>query len=38
MGKGDMKSKRGKINRGTYGASRPHKNQNIASKKEKANN
>ena len=25
MGKGDRKSKRGKINRGTYGKRRPHK-------------
>jgi ribosomal small subunit protein bTHX len=25
MGKGDRKSKRGKINKGTFGVSRPHK-------------
>lgn len=24
MGKGDQRSRRGKINRGTYGKSRPH--------------
>ncbi len=28
MGKGDMKSKKGKINRGSFGASRPKKKQN----------
>ncbi|MFC3881324.1 30S ribosomal protein THX [Algoriphagus namhaensis] len=28
MGKGDMKTKKGKINRGTYGASRPRKAKN----------
>ncbi|KPQ10483.1 MAG: hypothetical protein HLUCCX10_15700 [Algoriphagus marincola HL-49] len=28
MGKGDLKSKRGKINRGTFGASRPKKEAN----------
>lgn len=28
MAKGDMKTKRGKINRGTFGASRPRKNSN----------
>lgn len=35
MGKGDKKSKRGKISRGTFGASRPKKEQNKLSKKEK---
>lgn len=29
MGKGDKKSKRGKIVKGTYGANRPRKNKNI---------
>ncbi|WP_215226727.1 30S ribosomal protein THX [Echinicola shivajiensis] len=38
MGKGDMKTKRGKINRGTFGASRPHKNQNVKTRKEKLDN
>lgn len=33
MGKGDIKSKRGKINRGTFGASRPKKKQNKEAKK-----
>jgi len=33
MGKGDMKTKKGKINRGTFGASRPHKKQNKETKK-----
>ena len=28
MGKGDRKSKRGKIHRGTYGRRRPRKNKN----------
>ncbi|WP_446698875.1 30S ribosomal protein THX [Algoriphagus sp. NF] len=28
MGKGDLKSKRGKINRGTFGGSRPKKEAN----------
>jgi 30S ribosomal protein S31 len=28
MGKGDIKSKKGKINRGSFGASRPKKKQN----------
>ncbi|TDQ18911.1 SSU ribosomal protein S31P [Algoriphagus boseongensis] len=36
MGKGDIKSKKGKISRGTFGASRPKKKQNKASKKAKA--
>jgi 30S ribosomal protein S31 len=35
MGKGDKKSKRGKITRGTFGASRPKKEQNKQTKKEK---
>lgn len=35
MGKGDIKTKKGKINRGTFGASRPHKKQNKDTKKEK---
>ncbi len=25
MGKGDIRTRRGKINRGTYGKTRPHK-------------
>jgi ribosomal small subunit protein bTHX len=29
MGKGDKKSKRGKIIKGTYGANRPRKNKNV---------
>ena len=29
MGKGDKKSKRGKIVKGTYGANRPRKSKNI---------
>jgi len=29
MGKGDKKSKRGKIVKGTYGANRPRKDKNI---------
>lgn len=33
MGKGDIKSKRGKINRGTFGASRPKKEQNKEARK-----
>lgn len=28
MGKGDMKTKKGKINRGSFGASRPKRNAN----------
>jgi len=33
MGKGDMKTKRGKINRGTYGKTRPrNKKKNKAQK------
>ncbi|QDH80669.1 30S ribosomal protein THX [Echinicola soli] len=36
MGKGDMKTKRGKTHRGTFGKSRPRKNQNIATKKEQS--
>ncbi|WP_083796150.1 30S ribosomal protein THX [Algoriphagus machipongonensis] len=28
MGKGDMKTKKGKVNRGTFGASRPRKSAN----------
>ncbi len=32
MGKGDLKTKRGKIHRGTYGARRPRKTQNIKAK------
>ncbi|HLT07208.1 MAG TPA: 30S ribosomal protein THX [Cyclobacteriaceae bacterium] len=35
MGKGDKKTKRGKITRGTFGASRPKKEQNKITKKEK---
>ncbi len=33
MGKGDKKSKRGKIYKGTYGKSRPRKKKKIASAK-----
>ncbi len=34
MGKGDIKTRRGKINRGTYGKTRPHpKKKNKAEKK-----
>ncbi|MFP7754044.1 30S ribosomal protein THX [Thermodesulfobacteriota bacterium B35] len=33
MGKGDLRTKRGKINRGTFGNSRPRKKK--AGKKEK---
>ncbi len=29
MGKGDKKSKRGKIVKGTYGANRPRKSKNV---------
>jgi len=35
MGKGDMKSKKGKVSRGTFGASRPKKKQNKATRKAK---
>jgi len=35
MGKGDRKSKKGKINRGSYGNSRP-KQKNIVKTEEKA--
>jgi 30S ribosomal protein S31 len=28
MGKGDQRSRKGKINRGSYGKSRPHKDRN----------
>lgn len=35
MGKGDKKTKRGKISRGTFGASRPKKAQNRQTKKAK---
>ncbi|NVJ85658.1 MAG: 30S ribosomal protein THX [Algoriphagus sp.] len=35
MGKGDLKSKRGKINRGTFGASRPKKEANRKTRKAK---
>lgn len=33
MGKGDMKSKKGKVNRGSFGASRPKKKQNKLARK-----
>ncbi|WP_018474881.1 30S ribosomal protein THX [Echinicola pacifica] len=33
MGKGDIKSRRGKIKRGTFGKNRPHKSQNKVNKK-----
>lgn len=29
MGKGDIKTKRGKINKGSFGASRPKKEKNV---------
>ena len=35
MGKGDLKTKRGKINRGTFGASRPKNETNKKTRKEK---
>lgn len=35
MGKGDMKTKKGKINRGTFGASRPRKQNNVLTRKQK---
>jgi len=35
MGKGDIKSKKGKINNGTYGASRPRKENNKIARKQK---
>jgi 30S ribosomal protein S31 len=35
MGKGDQRSKRGKISRGTYGKRRPRKKGQPAVKKEK---
>lgn len=35
MGKGDMKTKKGKINRGTFGASRPKKKASKLAKAEK---
>lgn len=35
MGKGDMKSKKGKVHRGTFGANRPKKKQNKMARKEK---
>jgi len=43
MGKGDKKTKRGKIVKGTYGANRPRKDKNVeaapknAQQKKKAN-
>lgn len=33
MGKGDKKTRRGKINQGTFGASRPKKDQNKKTRK-----
>lgn len=36
MGKGDRRSKKGKIWRGSYGKSRPRKSKIIAAKKQKA--
>ncbi|MBS4071101.1 30S ribosomal protein THX [Algoriphagus aquatilis] len=33
MGKGDIKSKKGKINSGSFGASRPKKKQNKLARK-----
>jgi len=35
MGKGDKKTKRGKVARGSFGASRPQKDQNKKTKKAK---
>lgn len=35
MGKGDIKSRKGKINRGSFGASRPRKKRNLATRKAK---
>lgn len=35
MGKGDMKTKKGKINRGTFGSSRPKKESNRKARNEK---
>lgn len=35
MGKGDMKSRKGKVNRGSFGASRPRKKQNKLARKVK---
>lgn len=35
MGKGDMKSRKGKVNRGSFGASRPKKKQNKLARKVK---
>ncbi|WP_075351151.1 30S ribosomal protein THX [Algoriphagus marinus] len=35
MGKGDMKSKKGKISRGTFGSSRPKKEANKKARKMK---
>jgi 30S ribosomal protein S31 len=35
MGKGDIKSRKGKISRGTFGASRPKKKQNKLARKVK---
>ncbi len=35
MGKGDKKSRRGKINSGTFGANRPKKESNRKARKEK---
>ncbi|WP_076606551.1 30S ribosomal protein THX [Rufibacter radiotolerans] len=32
MGKGDVKSKKGKISKGSFGNSRPKKAKNVASK------
>ncbi|MFL0682046.1 MAG: 30S ribosomal protein THX [Algoriphagus aquaeductus] len=37
MGKGDLKSKKGKISRGTFGASRPRKKANKLARKIKLN-
>ncbi len=34
MGKGDLRTKRGKLYRGTYGKSRPRKKKQKADKKE----
>ena len=35
MGKGDIKTKKGKTNRGTFGASRPKKESNKLARKKK---
>lgn len=36
MGKGDVKTKKGKISKGSYGVSRPHKKKAVATEALKA--